>query len=91
MSDKESKDTIDLKKVKELIELMKENDLVEIEVSAGHNKIQLKRRESIDKLGARLQNINMLLAPAVILLFSIGISIRRNVRKRHYISHASDA
>jgi ABC-type uncharacterized transport system involved in gliding motility auxiliary subunit len=55
------------------------------------NKIQLKRRESIDKLGAKLQNINMLLAPVIILLVSIVISIRRNVRKRHYISHASDA
>ena len=55
------------------------------------NKIQLKRRESIDKLGAKLGNINMLLAPVIILLVSIVISIRRNVRKRHYISHASDA
>jgi hypothetical protein len=55
------------------------------------NKIQLKRRESIDKLGATLQNINMLLAPAIILLVAIGLSIRRTVRKRHYISHASDS
>jgi acetyl-CoA carboxylase biotin carboxyl carrier protein len=43
MSDKDRKDSIDLKKVKELIELMKENDLVELEIEAGHDKIMLKR------------------------------------------------
>ena len=34
---------IDLEKVKELIELMKENDLVELEIEDGKNKIALKR------------------------------------------------
>ena len=43
MSDKDRKDDIDLKKVKQLIELMKENDLIELEVASGHDKIQLKR------------------------------------------------
>lgn len=33
----------DLKKVRELIELMKENDLIEVEVASGDNKIHLKR------------------------------------------------
>lgn len=33
----------DLAKVKELIEIMKENDLVEIEIANGENKISLKR------------------------------------------------
>ena len=33
----------DLKKVKELIELMKANDLVELEIADGENKILLKR------------------------------------------------
>lgn len=33
----------DLKKVRELIELMKENDLIEVEVVSGDNKIHLKR------------------------------------------------
>lgn len=74
--------------------IQKEKTDIEYEIRKAEvekNKIQLKRRESIDKLGAKLQNINMLLAPAVILLFAIGLSIRRNVRKRHYISHASDS
>ena len=34
---------MDLKKVKELIDLMKANDLVELEVDDGNNKIVLKR------------------------------------------------
>ena len=33
----------DMKRVRELIELMQENDLVEIEVVSGDNKIHLKR------------------------------------------------
>jgi acetyl-CoA carboxylase biotin carboxyl carrier protein len=37
----------DLKKVRELIALMKENDLVEIEVAGGDNKIHLKRPGAI--------------------------------------------
>lgn len=36
----------DLKKVKELIELMKENDLCEIELVDGENKIMLKRPQA---------------------------------------------
>ena len=37
----------DLKKVKELIGLMKENDLVEIEIVDGENKILLKRPQPV--------------------------------------------
>jgi len=37
------KNQMDLQKVKELIDLMVANDLVEIEIADGHNKILLKR------------------------------------------------
>ena len=37
------KNSMDMKKVKELIDLMKENDLVEVEVVDGDSKIPLKR------------------------------------------------
>jgi acetyl-CoA carboxylase biotin carboxyl carrier protein len=44
MSDKDKqKDYIDIENVKKLIQLMKENDLIELEVVTGHDKIQLKR------------------------------------------------
>ncbi len=38
----ENKDA-DLNKIKELIEIMKENDLIEVEIIDGENKICLKR------------------------------------------------
>ncbi len=41
MSDKNS----DLKKIEQLLEIMKENDLVEIEVKSGDDKIVLKRAQ----------------------------------------------
>lgn len=37
------KNSMDLKKVKELIDLMKENDLVEVEIVDGDSKVHLKR------------------------------------------------
>ena len=54
-------------------------------------EVNRQRRQKIDRLGQKLQNANTLAAPAVILLIAIVLGIRRSVRKRHYISHASDA
>jgi F0F1-type ATP synthase membrane subunit b/b' len=53
-------------------------------------KVQNKRRERIERLGHSLRNLNMLLAPVVILFFAIVLSIRRSRIRRRYISHASD-
>ncbi|MFH1614006.1 MAG: GldG family protein [Planctomycetota bacterium] len=53
--------------------------------------VQMKRRQSIDQLGNILRNFCMLIAPAVILIIAIVLSVSRSMRKRHYISHASDA
>jgi acetyl-CoA carboxylase biotin carboxyl carrier protein len=36
----------DLQKINELIEIMKENDLVEVEIKHGDDRISLKRRQS---------------------------------------------
>ncbi|MCP4263578.1 MAG: hypothetical protein GY774_39640 [Planctomycetes bacterium] len=55
------------------------------------NEVKLKKRERIEHLGNVLRGFNMLMAPAVILLIAIILGIRRSVRKRHYISHASDS
>jgi hypothetical protein len=51
----------------------------------------MKRRERIDGLGSELQRANTLVAPVVILVVAVVLGLRRGVRKRHYISHASDA
>jgi uncharacterized protein related to proFAR isomerase len=55
------------------------------------NEVKLKKRERIEHLGNLLRGFNMLMAPAVILVIAIILGVRRGVRKRHYISHASDA
>jgi ABC-type uncharacterized transport system involved in gliding motility auxiliary subunit len=54
-------------------------------------QVKMTRRERIEQLGNRLRQANMLGAPTVILVIAIVLGIRRSARKRHYISHASDA
>jgi len=54
-------------------------------------QVRMNRRERIEQLGNRLRQANMLGAPAVILIIAIVLGVRRSARKRHYISHASDA
>jgi len=73
--------------------LQKRREL-ELEIQKANSEkrvIQMKRRERIDSLGGKLQRANTLIAPAVILIIVIVLGIRRSLRKRHYISHASDA
>ena len=73
--------------------LQKRREL-ELEIQRANSEkrvIQMKRRERIDSLGQELQRANTLIAPAVILMIAIVVGIRRSIRKRHYISHASDA
>ena len=55
------------------------------------NDIKLKKREDTEKLGNMLRSFNMLPGPGVVLIVAIILGIRRSIRKRHYISHASDA
>jgi len=42
----------DLQKIKKLIEIMKENDLVEVEIKHGDDKILLKRCSGANQVGA---------------------------------------
>lgn len=53
--------------------------------------VKMKKREQIERLGDILQNFNMLMTPAIILIIAIVLGVRRSIRKRYYISHASDA
>jgi len=54
-------------------------------------QVKMTRRERIEHLGNILRGFNMLMTPAVILVIAIVLGIYRSVKKRHYISHASDA
>ena len=54
-------------------------------------QVKMTRREKIEHLGNQLRQVNMLAAPMVILIIAIALGIRSGMKKRHYISHASDA
>jgi ABC-type uncharacterized transport system involved in gliding motility auxiliary subunit len=73
--------------------LQKRRDL-ELEIQRANSEkrvIQMKRRERIDSLGGKMQRANTLIAPAFITIIPIVVGVRRSVKKRRYISHASDA
>jgi ABC-2 type transport system permease protein len=68
--------------------------LLEVQILQTQREIHdvdKRRFEKIERLGSMLQNINTWAAPAIILLIAIILSIRRNVLRRRYVSHASDA
>lgn len=73
--------------------LQKKNEL-ELKIRQAKKQLQeikktrLQRKET---LGNSLRNFNMLAAPAAILVIAIILGVHRSVKKRRYISHASDA
>lgn len=54
-------------------------------------KVKMEQRKSIEQLGDKLRNLNTWSVPIVILIVAIVLGIRRSVRRRHYVSHASDS
>jgi len=54
-------------------------------------EIKARQRERTDRLGKTLEVINMAAVPGVVMLVAVGLGLWRSVRRRHYISHASDA
>jgi ABC-type uncharacterized transport system involved in gliding motility auxiliary subunit len=73
-----------------IVQKRRELELKKLQAQRQLREVNMKRRERIDTLAQTLQNINMLTAPAVILVIAVILAIHRSVRKRHYISHASD-
>ncbi|MFC1676775.1 Gldg family protein [Planctomycetota bacterium] len=74
--------------------ILQKKKQVELDIRKAQSqldKIKLHRRRETERLGKFLQNANMLGAAIIILAISIVLGIRRSVRKRHYISHESDA
>lgn len=74
-----------------IVQRTRELELQKLKARQQLREVRVKRRERIEHLGNWLRAFNMLMAPAVILMFAIVLGIRRSVTKRHYISHASDA
>jgi len=74
--------------------IVKKKQEVELKIHQAQRQlrqVKMIRREKIEHLGNQLRQANMLAAPMVILIIAIVLGIRRGMRKRHYISHASDA
>jgi ABC-type uncharacterized transport system involved in gliding motility auxiliary subunit len=74
-----------------IVQKVKDLELKKLNARNKLRKVNMKKREQIERLGSVLRAFDMLAAPAVILLIAIALGIRRSVMKRHYISHASDA
>lgn len=54
-------------------------------------EVKMQRREKIESLGNTLRNVNMLAAPAIILVIAIVLGVYRSMRKRHYTVETSQA
>ncbi len=74
-----------------IVNKQREIELKKREAQRQLRQVRMVRRERIEHLGNRLRNFNMLAAPTVILAVAVLLGIRRSIRKRHYVSHASDA
>lgn len=73
--------------------IQKKNEL-ELQIREAKKQLQQikkNRLQRIEALGNELRNFNMLTAPAIILIITIILGIKRSAKKRRYISHASDA
>ena len=73
--------------------LEKKNE-IEGKIHDAQRKLKNVKREqlkSIEELGNTLRNRNTWWMPAAILIVAVVLGIRRSVRRRHYISHASDS
>jgi len=74
-----------------ILQKKKELELKIHEAQRQLREVKMKRRERIERLGRKLQYADTSVAPAAILVIAVMLGVCRTVRKRHYISHASDA
>lgn len=73
--------------------LQKRRDL-ELEIRRAERELRHVKRRKVERkeqLGDKLRNFCTLPGPMVTLLIAITLRIRRSLRRRYYISHASDA
>ena len=70
-----------------ILQKKKELELKVHEAQRELRRVKMKRRERIESLGNLLQNFNMLMAPAIILIVAVVLSIRRSAKKRYYINN----
>ncbi len=74
--------------------IMEKKQALELKIHQAQRdlrEVKMTRRERIEHLGNKLRSFNMLMTPVGTLIIAIVLGIYRSVKKRHYISHASDA
>jgi ABC-2 type transport system permease protein len=74
-----------------IIEKKRDLELKIREAQRQLREVNARRRERIEQLGSSLRRFNMGLVPGVVMLIALVLGVWRSVRRRHYISHASDA
>jgi ABC-type uncharacterized transport system involved in gliding motility auxiliary subunit len=74
-----------------ILQKRKELELKIHQAQSQLREVKMKRREQIERLGRKLQYHNTTAVPLATLVVAVVLGTRRTVRKRHYISHASDA
>lgn len=74
-----------------IIEKKRQLELKIREAQRQLRQVNARRRERIEQLGNSLRRFNMGLVPGVIMLIALALGLWRGLRRRHYISHASDA
>ena len=74
-----------------IVQQTRELEVKKVKARQQLRDVKMKKRETIEKIGNKLRSFNMLMAPAIILIVAILLTMRRSLMKRHYISHASDS
>jgi ABC-type uncharacterized transport system involved in gliding motility auxiliary subunit len=74
-----------------IVRKKKELELNILQAQRQLREIKAKRRERTDRLGFSLEVINVMAVPSVVIVFALILGLWRSVRRRYYISHASNA
>lgn len=69
----------------------KEIELKLLEAERSLRKIKMQKRESIEKLKQQMRFYCTIPGPILTLLIAVGLGVHRGLKRRRYISHASDA
>lgn len=74
--------------------ILAEKKTIELQLLEAEKRlrdVKMQKRQQIEGLKVRLRNFCTLPGPALTLLIAVGLGVYRSVRRRYYISHASDA
>ncbi len=74
-----------------ILEEKREIELKLLEAEQRLRDVRMQRRRQIEGLKVQMRNFCTLPGPILTLLIAVGIGAHRGIRRRYYISHASDA